>query len=413
MSLKNTLEGQYQPGLIESKDCCALVIGGSIAGYSTISELSNNGIKNIVLFATSTLRDYACHSNKIVSSKIIDRSAESLKNALSDLRSQYKTIIIYPTVDYHLENLYAIYDSIQEYCRVPFNPKNIMDCLSKAYQYKCCEDLGIPIPKSISLDQPADLKKLSELKFPVIIKPQTRENVSSNEFRNAVIENRDELNKFNALLEKKIKEGRKLLASEVVTGGAGNIFSYVGYRNKKGEILNEWVGKKLSQWPDDFGSFATAANEFDPTVLKQGRALINGLDVMGVGESEFKYDSRDNQFKFIEVNFRSMHWGRLGHLSGVNIMLTQYMDSLGATVARERQITSKKIHLVSLENELANLKNRKGYWKIFKFNLFGGDKNVWLPLDRQDLKPFWFWFLDNLKCLMALWYKKYFSSRGK
>jgi len=389
------------------ENSCAVVLGGSLAGYSIITELWNKGIKNIILLYTC--RDFGYYSNKIILSQKMDLSAETLKNELLSLNSKYKKLIIYPTLDYQVKNLSDIYDSIKEFCLVPFNHLNVLTCMNKFYQYQCCEKLGVPVPKTISLEQPADIKRIVNLKFPIIVKPQTKLTLRDEHFRNTTINNHKDLDRLHVMLEEKMYGGGQLLASEIIPGSSDNIYAYVGYRNKNGAILNEWTGRKLSQFPDDFGTFASATNELHPTILKHGRTLLNEMNLMGICEAEFKFDPRDNNFKFIEINLRTMLWNGIGHLSGVDLMYTQYLDGIGEKTPRQNQITNKKIHLVCLNFELKNIVHRKNYWKVFKYNLFQGDINYWLPWDKHDLKPFIFWFLGIPKRIVKRWYEKYIS----
>jgi hypothetical protein len=62
------------------------------------------------------------------------------------------------------------------------------------------------------------------------------------------LENESDLHKNREKLENYIDAGISFLASEIIPGNGSCIYAYVGYRNKKGEILNEWTGKKLSQF---------------------------------------------------------------------------------------------------------------------------------------------------------------------
>ena len=64
------------------------------------------------------------------------------------------------------------------------------------------------------------------------------------------------------------------MASEIIPGDGSNIYAYVGYRSKSGKIINEWTGRKLSQYPDDFGVFSSASNEAPDDVLIQGEYYL-------------------------------------------------------------------------------------------------------------------------------------------
>src|SRR5690606_14677023 len=127
-----------------------------------------------------------------------------------------------------------------------------------------------------------------------------------------------------ARLKDFIGQGVEFIASEFVPGDDTNIYAYTCYRSQDGTIQNEWTGKKLTQYPDNYGVFCSASNEATSEVLEQGRALVKALDAYGIIEPEFKYDMRDQKFKLMEVNLRSMMWHRTGTISGVRLHKSMY-----------------------------------------------------------------------------------------
>ena len=43
-----------------------------------------------------------------------------------------------------------------------------------------------------------------------------------------------------------------------------------------------------------------------------------------------------------------------------------------------------------MSHEIPNLVVRKGYWKHFKHNIWGGDKRDWAIFEWRDIKPFYY-----------------------
>ena len=85
-------------------DNCALIIGGYVNGYSIIQELSEQGVPDIILFDTQ--RNAGSYSNKIKKFVLIDSSSDALLKELQILHEEYNFIVIFPTHDIHLENLF-------------------------------------------------------------------------------------------------------------------------------------------------------------------------------------------------------------------------------------------------------------------------------------------------------------------
>ena len=189
-------------------------------------------------------------------------------------------------------------------------------------------------------------------------------------------------------MENYLSAGIRFLASEIIPGGADCIYAYVAYRDMNGEILNEWTGKKLAQYPDDFGVFASASNEAPEDVKIQGRALLNGMDIKGIAQPEFKYDTRDKKYKLMEINLRSMMWHRVGNLSGVNLQYSQYLDAMGEKVCSQVQLKNKDIHFIYLKYEIINLIRRRKYLRTFIRNFKESDETYIAVYDIRDIKPF-------------------------
>lgn len=372
-------------GIHIKKDHCVLVLGGRVNGYSIIQELHEKGVEEIILFDVT--KRVAAFSNKIKKYKTTNKTVDNLYSELKALHKEYDKIIIFPSDDLYLENLYKIYDKIQTFCFVPINNNSFMKCSNKYAQYEYCEKLGVPYPKTKLIASKEDLKSIN-IQYPILIKPNRREDLKVKVFRNLTIENETYLQQKVDELEKHIDAGISFLASEIIPGDGSCIYAYVGYRNKRGEILNEWTGKKLSQFPNDFGVFSSASNEAPDIIRVQGRTLLEGMDIYGIAEPEFKYDYRDGKYKLTEINLRSMMWHRVGNLSGVNIQYSQYLDALGKTVPHQDQLKNKNIHFVYLRHEIINLISRSGYSKIFYHNIFSSDETHFATFDKKDLKPF-------------------------
>jgi|GEM_PF-239072 len=379
-----SLEVAKEDGM-KGKHCC-LVMGGYVNGYSIIRELHEQGVRDIILFDTD--KNLAAYSNRIRRFVQIEASAPSLRQALARLHEEYERIVVYPTSEKHLLLLHQLREEIAGYCFLPFNPHNLLESISKINQYAHCEKAGVPVPKSVRLLQPSDLSRVQEVPFPLIVRPSHPPQGDS--FHHLVVRSRESFVQYEPLLESLLARGVALLASEVIPGDSSNIYAYVGYRDRNGRILNEWIGKKLSQYPDRYGVFASASNQAPAEVLMQGRKLLEAMNLHGIAEAEFKQDPRDGRYKLIEINLRSTMWNRVGFLSGVHILYTQYLDAIGDHTEKEEQVRTKEIHFVYGKHELLGLLRGTIPFRTFWNNLFRSDQTCFAVFDPADLKPFWF-----------------------
>jgi len=383
---------------------CAVVLRGYVNGYGIIRELHKCGVSNIAIIENEPC--IGGKSNKISHRLRIPKTTIALKNALIQLHQHYTYLILFPTEDLQLEQLHQIQNDIESFCFLPFNTQNILDTLNKANQYKACEEVGIPYPKTVSLETSVDIPKLAELTLPIIIKPSARQDIYTNIFRNRVCHTNEDINKEISILEAALENGTFFIASELVPGDDTNIYAYVAYRSKKGQILAEWAGKKLTQHPDCFGVFSSASNEAPNIIAEQGRKLLQNMDLMGICEPEFKYDYRDKTYKLMEINMRSMMWHRLGNLSNVTLQYTQYLDAIGKPTPEQHQNKQDKIHLVYMKHEFLNLLTRPKYWSHFKYNVFGTKHRYFCVFDPHDIKPFLFDCISLAKGVILVWLKQ-------
>ncbi|WP_461533203.1 carboxylate--amine ligase [Sinomicrobium sp.] len=365
---------------------CAVVLGGYVNGYSIIQELYQFKVKNIALLHYGG--QIASYSNKLTDKLVIGNDKERLLQALLELKKKYDKLVLFPTDDLLLENLHAIKEQLKEFCFLPFNTDNLLTVIDKKVQYEFCEKLGVPFPKTISIKEVKDLERLSTIALPILIKPNKREDLREKVFRSLRIESKSSLQKNKNKLEKFVKKGMTFIASEIIPGDTnGSIYAYTGYRSPNSKnIENEWTGRKLTQFPDDYGVFSSASNEAPKIIREQGRKLLNGMDLYGICEPEFKYDYRDGLYKLMEINLRSMMWHRVGNLSGVHLQYTQWCDAVNAPIKREKQV-SETVHFCYLKHEVINLLFRKGYYRYFRSNLKHSKTSLGL-WDKKDMFPF-------------------------
>jgi predicted ATP-grasp superfamily ATP-dependent carboligase len=395
-----------------SHNSVALIIGGYVNGYSIIKGLHESEVPNIWLFDYGN--SLARRSRLLMGVSKIDKDPASLLKALSALHEKYERIVIYPTDDLQLEALEKIGDQVEDYCFLPFNRASLLSCLNKQVQYKYCDQLGVPYPRTQYLRTASDIELALGMKFPLLIKPSRRDDLHTKVFRNLFVNTPEELEDRKVALLGFMESGLEFLASECVPGDDTNIYAYTAYRSKDGKILSEWIGKKLTQFPDKFGVFSSASNYAPDIVREQGRCLIEGMDLTGIVEPEFKFDPRDGSYKLMEINLRSMMWHRTGSLSGVNLQYSQWLDATGQPPRPQRQTMVPRVHFVYMKHELINLLSRRGYLRHFLYNVFGGDLRDFAVFNVRDMRPFFHDVITLPRGVAGIWLRllrKRFSRR--
>lgn len=375
---------------IKHKNPCAVILGGYVNAYSIVQELTLFDVPNIVLVIYAGNRKMLAEYSRFVKGVYhTEKNADDFMRTLERIHEQYDYLVLYPTDDYYVELLCAVYERAKAFCFIPVHPEKSAYYADKSAQYALCDAEDVPRPQTVLLKAEKDLAQLAKITWPIIVKPITRKDIVGVAFRLKTYQTREDLDKDAALLTSLMESGLQFIASEIIPGDGSHIYAYTAYCNHEGKVLNEWIGRKLTQYPDDFGCFSTATNIAPEEVRTLGRRLVEGAGCWGFMQPEFKYDERDGLYKLMEINLRSDMWNRMGCLSGVHLNYTLWCDALGLETPRETQDLSREIHYSFLKHEVANRSAYgRAYRARFRHALHGGQENHRAGLDKRDLGVF-------------------------
>lgn len=166
--------------------------------------------------------------------------------------------------------------------------------------------IGVPIPQTVVLDDPRDLRDITE--FPVVIK-------SSDESKNYIkyCNNPQELlENFNELFS---KSRTKIICQEYIEGFGCGFFGIY----QEGRLISHFLHKRLKEFPITGGPSAVAESFFDEKLYHSGKQLCDALHWNGPIMAEFKYDTIKGEYKLIEINPKL--WGSLDLTieAGINV----------------------------------------------------------------------------------------------
>jgi predicted ATP-grasp superfamily ATP-dependent carboligase len=124
----------------------------------------------------------------------------------------------------------------------------------------------------------------------------------------------------------------EILIQEIIPGDGSHQFSYCAFF-KDGHARSSLVAKRIRQHPREFGRAATYVETVAmPIVEELALRFLKAIDYYGLVEIEFKYDSRDNQYKLLDVNARTWGFQSLGAAAGVDFPHMMFADQLGETL---------------------------------------------------------------------------------
>ena len=298
----------------------AIILGGHIQAYGIIRQLGEIGIMSIVIdnvhFNIAKYSKY-CQSSYVVPYNSI---LSYLLNLAKDGK-YYKWLII-PTDDYYVRIISQNYADLIQYFNLLTDRWEIVSVFfNKCKTYPWVDKLSIPIPKTYypkSLEEVESLHSL--IIFPCIIKPAIMKDFYNIFGSKVLVCNQyDELkNKYQEAI-RQIK-AEDLMIQEIVSGSSENQYS-VGLFSVEGKIYNYIVARRKRQHPPLFGNATTYAETVNiPILLQYASQIIDEIKFTGVCEIEFKYDTRTNEYKFLEVNPRFWKWHLITQVAGVPLL---------------------------------------------------------------------------------------------
>ena len=204
----------------------------------------------------------------------------------------------------------------------------VEDLVDKDRFAALAERLGLPVPRSTLLSAGASSRDF-DLRFPVVVKPLTRQletwDAIGERAKAVRVETSDELRSVWARLA---AAGVDALAQEYVPGPETLIESYHAYVDEAGGIVGEFTGRKIRTLPAMFGFSTALVTTASDDVSVLGRELVGLLKLRGVAKFDFKRTS-DGALRLLEVNPRSNLWHHVGAKAGVNLPALVYADLVG------------------------------------------------------------------------------------
>ncbi len=165
---------------------------------------------------------------------LIDPSPATLLKELQILSTDYPFIVLFPTDDLHWRISMRLLIRFQTFVLSPSIKPIFLHPLTSILGSTWCDNLGVPRPKTVEIRTVEDIETISEITFPVLVKPKTRLDEQIKIFRNLHLRDEEDLRTHKETLKNFVLSGVSFIASEIIPGDGSNIYAYVGYQNGKG-----------------------------------------------------------------------------------------------------------------------------------------------------------------------------------
>jgi len=179
---------------------------------------------------------------------------------------------------------------------------------------------GVAFPKSYDIHS-IDAASSTEIQFPVALKPAMR--LERNPFTAAKAWRADSRDQFVRLYREAAAYvgPENVVVQELIPGGGEAQLSYTGVW-LDGKPVADMTARRTRQYPVEFSFSSTFVEAVEnETVKVAARKLLAAIGFEGLAEVEFKYDSRDDAYKVLDVNPRTWSWLELCPYCGYDFAL--------------------------------------------------------------------------------------------
>lgn len=267
--------------------------------------------------------------------------------------------------------------------------------LVKAEEFKLIKSMGIELPKTIT-NIPADYRSiLEELALPVILKPKIHsEHLISS--KNLILRSEEQLKGF-------IKENQEILfsliAQEIIPGNEEDLWISSCTVDKNHDLVSSFVFNKLSTSPSKYGVTSYAISRNNETVRKLSAELCKKISYVGLIDIEFKFDRRDNTYKYIEINPRVGMCAYFDTCAGINNVANAFYVATNNADKIEAIKQKNGVMFHCLYDDLySRLKNGEGILEVIKLYIHQYKRPyIWLYFKWNDPMPSLIRLFQNLK----------------
>jgi predicted ATP-grasp superfamily ATP-dependent carboligase len=337
---------------------------------------------------------------------------------LFDLLTEFKAYKVKPVLFLTSDSYLLFIAENREHFQNIFNiiiPENAtIDLLMKKslfYDFALKNNILIPKTSRVIIGDNT-VKSIEKLEFPIVIKPTYRKGSWDKAgFPKVFLCNNEK--EYLESYRKAISVEKDLIVQEFIPGGDSDIYYCMTYYDGSSRCLGTFTGKKIRQWPVDYGTATSTTITDEEFVTSETIRVFNMLEYAGFGSIEYKKSQKDGKFYIMEATV-----GRLDQtefvttVHGVNLPLIGYGSQTNKTfqiresnnkmiiyIDSYKELFSAIKHInrndLTLSQWLKSLKGKKAYLHFYKKDpivgllLFIEILELFLNKTKLVLRQFW------------------------
>lgn len=239
-----------------------------------------------------------------------------------------------------------------KFCFTIPSPERLDELNDKRKETELVENLGFAIPETIK-ELPSTADELaSSLRFPIIFKPYSVFVQDVFPEKNAIVQNQTELDEFYIEWSNVLDV---FVAQEVIAGPDHYSWICSCTFDEEHRILDCAIKQKLRALPAHFGGSCYAVCEDNDSILRLAEELGARLTYVGHAGIEFRWDDRDEEYKYIELNPRLPANVGFDEACGLPTVWNTYLISQGRSVASSGAKQKTGLYYLDLKSDFFSL----------------------------------------------------------
>ena len=304
----------------------AVVLSSDVVGLGAVRSLHAGGVPTIVVMLDPLEPVRASrYGRKCLVPKSPDVEG-ALLDVLAKINREPRPVLI-PTSD-HLVHFVAKHRAhLEGHFRCCIPPQAAIDvALDKAKDTQLLQGTQIPFPKTVQTMPASPAELVRQLGLPLIVKPRTHVDKEGLGWRNVIIRSLADADAFYRTSSAVFSH---VIAQELIPGPDHMQWECICLFNARGEIARAFTFRKLSTMPAHYGATSRGRSERNDALVDLAAAIGRRLNYVGIADIDAKYDTRDGQYKYFELNPRLGVCHYFGTRCGTNLTLDAYRLACG------------------------------------------------------------------------------------
>lgn len=241
-----------------------------------------------------------------------ERLVEQLSALGAELRAQGRVGVLSGSDDWYVTTISKHKATLEQWYVVPFIDYALLDEITQKERfYELCEELGIAYPKTWRFDcaDPNTTLDASQFTYPLIAKPSNSMRYQHAKFPGKKkvfeVQSADELDHIWQAVHASSYDA-ELIIQDFIPGGDDCLRSLTLFADEKGQVRVSCSGRVVLQDHDPaaIGNPVCIMSDRVESVIADASRFLARVGYHGWANFDVKYDPRDGQYRFFEINTR-------------------------------------------------------------------------------------------------------------